>query len=236
MIGHNRPNLLYIHADQHTPFVTGCYGDPLVQTPNLDRLAANGVIFDNAYCCSPICVPSRMSMLTGQHPWQHQVWTNQHILDSAIPTFAHALGAAGYRSVLAGRMHVRGPDQLHGYAARLVGDHVPNHLGGQPADMGVLKGTETPVRKTLETSGPGQVAYQIHDEAVTAAAIDFLNHQGIQQRATKDSEPFSLSVGFMLPHPPYVPWQADYDAYRDKISLPRKMRPFEQEPHPFLRL
>lgn len=85
-----RPNLLYIHSDQHTPFVTGCYGDPLVQTPNLDRLAASGVVFDNAYCCSPICVPSRMSMLTGQHPYQNQVWTNQHILNSAIPTFAHA--------------------------------------------------------------------------------------------------------------------------------------------------
>ena len=129
MLNTNRPNLLYIHSDQHTPFVTGCYGDPLVQTPHLDRLAAHGVVFDSAYCCSPICVPSRMAMLTGQHPYQNQVWTNQHILDSAIPTFAHALGAAGYRSVLAGRMHVRGPDQLRGYSDRLVGDHVPNHLG-----------------------------------------------------------------------------------------------------------
>ena len=63
-----RPNLLYIHTDQHNPYVTGCYGDPLVQTPNLDRLAASGVVFENTYCNSPICVPSRMAMLTGQHP------------------------------------------------------------------------------------------------------------------------------------------------------------------------
>lgn len=133
-------------------------------------------------------------------------------------------------------MHVRGPDQLHGYSERLVGDHMPNHLGGPPADMGVLKRTEIPVRKTLETSGPGQVAYQIHDEEVTAAAVDFLNYQGIEQRGTKDREPFSLTVGFMLPHPPYVPRQADYDVYRNQISLPKKMREFEQERHPFLRL
>lgn len=231
----DRPNLLYIHSDQHSPFVAGCYGDTLVQTPNLNRLAAQGVVFDSAYCCSPICVPSRMSMLTGQHPYQNQVWTNQHILDSAIPTFAHALGAVGYRSVLAGRMHVRGPDQLHGYTDRLVGDHVPNYLGGRPAEMGVLKGTETPVRKTLETSGPGQVAYQIRDEAITAAAIDFLNREGVKQRAAKTHQPFSLSVGFMLPHPPYVPRQAAYQAYRDKITLPRKPQPFEQVSHPFLR-
>ena len=61
-----RPNLLYIHTDQHSFHVTGCYGDDLVQTPNLDRLAANGVMFDNCYCASPICVPSRMSMLVRQ--------------------------------------------------------------------------------------------------------------------------------------------------------------------------
>jgi len=54
----NHPNLLYIHSDQYTSYVLGCHGDPLVHTPNLDRLAANDIIFDNTYCCSPICVPS----------------------------------------------------------------------------------------------------------------------------------------------------------------------------------
>ena len=62
------PNLLYIHSDQHNPYVTGCYGDPLVETPNLDRLAAEGVVLENVYCPSPICVPSRMSMLSGRYP------------------------------------------------------------------------------------------------------------------------------------------------------------------------
>ena len=60
-----RPSLLFLFSDQHTQNVAGCYGDPAVETPNLDRLAARGVVFDNAYCPSPICVPSRMSMLTG---------------------------------------------------------------------------------------------------------------------------------------------------------------------------
>lgn len=232
----SRPNLLYIHTDQHNPFVTGCYGDPVVATPNLDRLAAGGAIFDATYCCSPICVPSRMSMLTGRHPYQNQVWTNLHGLDSAIPTLPHALGAAGYRSVLAGRMHVRGPDQLHGYADRLVGDHNPNYIGGTWNDMGVLVGTETPVRKTVQTSGPGQVAYQIHDEEVTAAAVNFLNQYGVQQRAGQAQDPFSLSVGYMLPHPPYVPRRADFERYAGRVPMPRKPIPFEQVSHPFLRL
>ena len=87
-----RPNLLYIHSDQHNPAVTGCYGDPLVQTPHLDGLAARGVVFDNVYCPSPICVPSRMSMLNGRYPYENEVWTNNHILDPGSPTFAHAMG------------------------------------------------------------------------------------------------------------------------------------------------
>ena len=73
------PNLLYLHSDQHSPFVTGCYGDPLVETPHIDGLARRGVLLENTYCPSPICVPSRMSMLTGRFPHENRVWTNNHV-------------------------------------------------------------------------------------------------------------------------------------------------------------
>jgi choline-sulfatase len=230
-----RPNLLYIHSDQHNPYVTGCYGDPLVQTPNLDRLAAAGVVFDNVYCPSPICVPSRMAMLSGRHPYQNQVWTNSHILDSAIPTLAHAMGAAGYRPTLIGRMHAVGPDQLHGYSERLVGDHSPNHIGGKGVARGVLDGTAGPDRISLVRSGPGQMAYQVHDEYVAAATVDYLNRLGVQKRCDGQLAPFSLSVGLMLPHPPYVARRADYEQYREQMTLPRKPLPFDGVTHPFLR-
>ena len=65
------PNLLFIFSDQHAQRIAGCYGDSHGATPNLDRLAAGGVVFDNAYCNSPICLPSRMSLLTGKHPVRH---------------------------------------------------------------------------------------------------------------------------------------------------------------------
>ncbi len=231
-----RPNLLYIHSDQHSPHVTGCYGDPLVETPHLDRLAANGVVFDNVYCTSPICVPSRMSMLSGRHPFQNEVWTNEHILDSGIPTLAHSMGAAGYRPVLAGRMHSLGPDQLHGYAERTVGDHSPNHTGSvQSVDRGILNGTAGPHRISLQRSGPGQSAYQVHDEDVVASAVDFFNRLGVQKRAGILTEPFSLSVGLMLPHPPYVARAEDYARYRDGMTMPQKPAPFDEVTHPHLR-
>lgn len=235
MFSEERPNLLYIHTDQHNPFVTGCYGDPLIRTPNLDRLAENGAVFENTYCNSPICVPSRMSMLTGQHPYQNEVWTNNHILDSGTPTLAHAMGAAGYRPVLIGRLHSVGPDQLRGYTERLVGDHGPNQPGGRSLDRGVLEGTNFPHRASLEKSGPGQTAYQVHDEVVTAAAIDYLKQRGVEKRANMSTAPFSLTVGFMLPHAPYVAHKKDYQLYRDMITLPRKPRPFSKEQHAFLR-
>jgi choline-sulfatase len=230
-----RPSLLYIHSDQHNPFVTGCYGDPLVRTPNLDALAQNGALFQNAYCCSPICVPSRMSMLTGQHPFQNRAWTNQHTLDSGIPTFAHAMGAAGYWPVLVGRMHALGPDQLHGYAERLVGDHQSNYIGGSGVDRGVLNGTAGPQRISLERSGPGQNAYQVHDEYVTAATIDYLNRLGVRRKSGEEAEPFCITVGYMLPHPPYVARRETFDLYRDRMILPRIDEPFCEVTHPHLR-
>ena len=235
MADRQRPNLLYIHSDQHSPFVAGCYGDSLVQTPHLDRLAQDGALFENAYCPSPICVPSRMSTLTGRHPCQNEVWTNQHALDPSIPTLAHAMGAAGYWPVIVGRMHALGPDQLHGYVERLVGDHSSNYVGGTPVDRGALGGTAGPDRISLELSGVGQSAYQVHDEYVCAAAVDTVNRLGVERRSGQSVGPFSLTVGFMLPHPPYVARSEDYGLYRAKMTMPQKPGLPIDDLHPHLR-
>jgi choline-sulfatase len=230
-----QPNLLYIHSDQHNPAVTGCYGDPLVRTPNLDQLAREGVTFDSTYCPSPICTPSRMSMLTGRHPYQNQVWTNTHVLDSGLPTFAHSMGAGGYRPVLVGRMHSNGPDQLHGYAQRLIGDHGPNHTGGIGVDHGELTGTAGPFRVSLEKSGHGQSAYQVHDEDVVTATVDYLNQLGSQRRGGDGDEPFNLSVGLMLPHQPFVARREDYEYYFENMTPPQTPEPMSDKIHPYIR-
>ena len=235
MSDETRPNLLYIHSDQHNPYVTGCYGDSLVETPHLDALAARGVVLDHTYCPSPICVPSRMSMLSGRYPHENGVWTNSHILDSGIPTFAHAMGAGGYRPALIGRMHSVGPDQLHGYAERLVGDHGPNQPGGRSVDHGMLEGTAGPARISLELSGHGQSAYQVHDEDVTAATVHYLDRLGVQKRAGQPTEPFSLSVGFMLPHQPFVARREDYERYFGKVPPPQNPEPFGDHLHPHIK-
>ncbi|MEE2657765.1 MAG: sulfatase-like hydrolase/transferase [Candidatus Latescibacterota bacterium] len=230
-----RPNLLYMHSDQHSPFVASCYGDNVVDTPNLDALAKRGVTLDGCYCPSPICVPSRMSALTGRYPYENRVWTNSHILDSSIPTLAHAMGAGGYRPALIGRMHAVGPDQLHGYAERLVGDHGPNQAGGRGVDHGELSGTAGPARVSLTKSGSGQSAYQVHDEDVAASAVDWLNRYGVRRRSGVETEPFSLSVGFMLPHQPFVARRQDYERYQGRVPPPQNPMPFSDDLHPHIR-
>jgi choline-sulfatase len=191
-------NLLFLFSDQHAAHVMGCAGDPHAITPALDRLAGRGARMTNAYCPSPICTPSRMSMLTGCHPSSQDCWTNDDVLASDRPTWLHALGAAGIRPGLVGRMHSVGPDQMRGYAWREVGDHSPNYPGVSWHNMGVLQGTNEPTPESLVACGAGQSAYEVKDHDTTAAALNALD------RLAASGERFALTVGFMLPHAPYV--------------------------------
>src|SRR5262245_11839824 len=129
-----RPNFVVMMSDQHSARVLGGAGDPIIQTPNLDRLAAQGVRFASTYVGSPLCVPSRATFLTGQSCSAIGVWSNSCTLPSHIPTFAHALAAAGYDTVLCGRMHFKGPDQRHGFTHRVMGD-VTGPSDGHPIEL-----------------------------------------------------------------------------------------------------
>ena len=118
----SRPvNVLMIVSDQHSVRALGCYGNSVVATPHLDALAEAGTAFNNAHCQSPLCVPSRTSLLTGQYCRQHGVYDNQHILEANSVTLPRWLGAHGYRTCLIGKAHFNG-EQYHGYQQRPCGD------------------------------------------------------------------------------------------------------------------
>jgi len=99
-----RPNILLITSDQQHWNTLGCIGSP-VQTPNLDRLAAEGRLFDRAYCPNPTCTPTRSSIITGLYPSQHGAYTLGTKLQEDVPTVGEDLRAAGYRSALVGKAH-----------------------------------------------------------------------------------------------------------------------------------
>jgi len=122
---HQAPNIVFIMADQLAAHALRLYGNTVCKTPNLDRLAAQGTVFDNAYSNNPLCVPSRASMLTGKLSTKIGVYDNANELPSSTPTMAHYLRRAGYHTELCGKMHFIGPDQMHGFNTRTVTDVYP---------------------------------------------------------------------------------------------------------------
>src|SRR6202158_5046518 len=124
-----KQNILILMADQMTPFALSAYGHHVTKTPNMDALAARGVVFDSAYCASPLCAPSRFSFLSGKLPSAIGAYDNAAEFAASVPTFAHYLRSAGYRTVLSGKMHFWGADQLHGFEERPTPGTYPSDFG-----------------------------------------------------------------------------------------------------------
>ena len=127
------PNILLIMADQLVPFLTGAYDHPVVKTPQLDRLVERGVRFDVAYTPCPLCTPARAAFVTGKYASTLGCYDNAAVLPADEPTLAHYLTNAGYETVLSGKMHFIGPDQLHGFRHRLTTDVFPAGVNWVPS-------------------------------------------------------------------------------------------------------
>lgn len=104
----NRPNVLLVFADQMRGMAMGCMGDPNVKTPNLDRLAAEGILFTNAVANCPVCTPARGSLLTGQYPLVHRAVCNDLPIATELPTLATVLKHEGYATGYVGKWHLDG--------------------------------------------------------------------------------------------------------------------------------
>ena len=216
-----RPNVLVLMSDQHSKRQLGCYGDSLVRTPNLDRLASQGMLFENAYTAGPLCVPSRTAFMTGRRPTANRVWSNNHVLSSGIPTWAHALGAAGYETALIGRMHFIGPDQRHGFERRPLGEYMAHHPGaemqGAPMFRDIPRDTTGQFRVAVEMAGVGTTTYHAFDEMVTDHTIEYLH----EKSSDPDGRPFAAAAGFLLPHCPYFAPQELFDYYYERVDVPQ---------------
>src|ERR1700723_146041 len=117
-------NVLFILSDEHSRRVLGCYGHPMIKTPNLDRLAAGGVRFSDAYTNSPICVPARASLATGRYPHDIRFWDNGIPYDGSIPSWHHRQKQAGHEAVSIGKLHFRSIDDDNGFTEEGMPLHV----------------------------------------------------------------------------------------------------------------
>lgn len=216
-------NILYIMADQWSALAGGgAYQHPVVKTPNIDKLAQNGVVFDNFYANSPLCAPSRFAMMTGLLPSKTGGYDNASELPSSTPTLAHHLRHLGYHTCLSGKMHFVGADQLHGFEQRLTTDIYP-------ADFGWTVNWDEPEERidwwyhnmlSVKQAGIAQTSNQLeYDDAVGNQAIQYLYQRA---RSQNDKQPFALCASFTHPHDPYATRQKYWDKYQhDEIDLPR---------------
>lgn len=217
----DRPNILLLMSDQHSKYHIGAYGDLLVRTPHLDQLAQQGMRFNNAYCASPVCVPSRMSFMTCRTPSKNQVWNNNHLLHSGIPTWAHAMGLAGYETALIGRMHFNGHDQRHGFEHRPLGEYGAIHPGaprtGAPIFKNITPATTGQSRVAVEKAGRGYGSYHVFDQMVAENTSAYL-----RDKAQNPGErPFAAVAGFLLPHCPFLAHKELFDYYYDRVDIPQ---------------
>lgn len=225
----DRPNVLVVMADQMVAELTGVYGHPVVRTPNLERLARQGVRFDAAYCPVPVCSPSRSSMLSGRFASTNGAWDNAAPTSSDIPMLSHYLATVGYDTALAGKMHFVGADQVHGFAKRLTTDMFPSTLAWTPDRDTVGRFVHPsnpdgpPIAIDYVTSGPVQWTEQLQfDEETHYRALEYLRTRRTSRRgslqvptAEPESGPFLLVASYHHPHEPFLAPQKYWDAYAD---------------------
>ena len=222
-----RPNILFIMADQMAAPMLPMYNPrSVVQMPHLAKRAAEGVVFESASCPSPLCAPSRFSLVSGQLPSRIGAYDNAADFAADTPTYAHYLRNLGYRTALSGKMHFCGPDQLHGYEDRLTADIYPADYGWAVNwDALETRPSWYHNMSSVLQAGPSVRTNQLdHDEETVFKARQYLYDH---VRNTPD-QPFCLTVSMTHPHDPYTIPAEYYDLYRDE-DIPMPAHSFAQE-------
>jgi choline-sulfatase len=206
-------------ADQMTALALPFYGHPLVKTPHLSALAQEGIVFENVYCNSPLCAPSRFSMMAGQLPSRIGAYDNAAYFPADIPTMAHYLRVRGYSTCLSGKMHFVGADQLHGFEERLTTDIYPSDFGWTP-DWENFAERPSWYHNMLSVVQAGLciASNQLDfDEEVAFQAV-----RKIYDLARREEQrPFFLLASFTHPHDPFAITAEYWHRYQhSQIDMP----------------
>ncbi len=226
-------NLLIIMSDQHSRGLMGCYGHPVVRTPNLDRLAAQGTRFNSCWTPSPVCIPARACFATGKYINQIGFWDNADPYDGSIPSWHHHLREAGHRTVSIGKLHFRSDEDDCGFSETIVPMQV---IEGKGDLMGLIR-DDLPVRgaayKMAKMAGPGESVYTQYDREIASRAQIWLHEEAGKYR----DKPWVLFVSFVSPHYPLTAPPDHYFQYYDNPDLPMPLfyGKNERPNHPFIR-
>ena len=213
------PNFLFIMADQLAAPALSIYGDKIAKTPAMDKLAKDGVVFENAYCNLPMCGPSRASLHAGRLPFSIAMYDNASEFMASIPTFAHYLRDLGYQTELAGKMHFVGADQLHGYHKRHTTEIYPANFAWTVdwSKGREYRPTNLTMAPVIESGSCVRTLQMDYDDEVTYHGVQAI--YDLARRQTND--PWMLTVSFTHPHSPFVISDEFWDLYdHNDIPLP----------------
>jgi arylsulfatase len=211
----NTPNLLFIWTDEQRPDTIGAYGNPRIRTPAIDRLAARSAVFEQAYCSSPVCTPSRGTVLTGLYPHRHGATHNNVPLPEEVPTIAELLRPHGYICGYAGKWHLGHELRpQHGFEwwSSMEDGYIRDHRseGFSTYHHWLLEQGFTPP----DTAPDGSPVFSRRTAARLPEAAGkpaFLAREACRFLDAHGREPFVLVVNFLEPHMPFFgPWDAMY--------------------------
>lgn len=227
------PNVLVLMADQvNGRFFPDGPAD-FLHAPHLRALAKRSVRFRNAYTPSYLCAPGRAAFMSGQLPSRTGVYDNAAEFPSSIPTWAHHLRRAGYRTALSGKMHFVGPDQLHGFEERLTTDVYPADFGWTPDYSKPGERIDWWYHNMGSVTGAGVA--EISNQMEYDDEVAFFAEQKLFDLSRgHDSRPWCLCASFTHPHDPYVARRRFWDLYNDCEHLePRQgALPYDElDPH-----
>ncbi|QUI22112.1 sulfatase-like hydrolase/transferase [Vallitalea pronyensis] len=204
-------NIVFIFPDQMRADYLGCYGADFAKTPNIDQLAGEGVVYENACSTSPLCVPARASLLTGKNAivngvLENSTWLRPDHGACGIETWPQILSDNGYDTIAVGKMHFYPWDTMEGFDKRIISEDKRHYLVEDDyADYLTSKGLKKYRGIDCEGYAEGKGAmmnpFKLEDQAdqwITRQACDTIG-------ASSDDKPFAMMVGFLSPHCPYDP-------------------------------
>lgn len=235
-----RPNILLICIDDLKPTI-GCYGDPLVVTPNIDRLAAQGLRFDAAYCNQAVCAPSRNSLLTGLRPETlgiYDLGTNFRKSRHDAVTLPQHFKSNGYRTEAFGKIFHIGHGNTNDKASwstphfRGKGDYaLPENRPDKGTREEALFTNVPPEQANRLPKGAPYESAEVADEAYADGLVAARAVERIAEGAKTPDEPFFLAVGFVKPHLPFCAPKKYWDLYDPaKFELAKLRQPPEGAP------
>ena len=222
-----RPNILFLCSDQHTHSALGAHGHPIVKTPNLDRLAARGVDFRNAYCGNPVCVPARASLMTGRFASDVGSYCNSTPFDGRVPTWGHRLRQAGYHTWATGKLDLwKGKD---------LGFHEVGTSHGHSQDPDITSLFRAPVCYRPGERHDADGSYtdrEAPDLPKVQNALSFL-----REESTRVGMPWVAYVGLVKPHPKFDAATRFREIYPpDRMPLPSWPDGYLERRHPMFQI